>query len=71
MIEFFRFSGSMYGLGVWVWCMDRYTGMAMAKEKRETAYHEECVNTPICTAIALRSIHLFQSLLQSHCIFDP
>ena len=33
----------------WVRC----TGMAMAKEKREIVYHEECINTAFCAAIAL------------------
>ena len=28
-------------------------------------YHEECINAAVGTAIA----HLFQSLLQKHCIF--
>ena len=32
-------------------------------------YHEECRNAAFCTAIALQSMKLFQSLLQSHCIF--
>ena len=53
----------MHGLGAWIRC----TGMA------EIVYHKECINTAICTAIALQSIHLFQSLLQKHCIviFSP
>ena len=45
--------------------------MAIAKEKQETVYHEECIYTTVCTAIALQSIHLFQVLLQKHCIFSP
>ena len=45
--------------------------MAIAKEKRETVYHEKCINTAFCAAIALQSIHIFQSLLQKHCIFSP
>ena len=32
----------------------------MAKEKQETVYHEECIITAFCTAIALQSIHLFK-----------
>ena len=62
---------SVHGLGTgldshaWPWQWQE-------KEKQETVYHEECINTPICTAIALQSIHLFQSLLQKHCIlFSP
>ena len=43
--------------------------MAMAKEKGETVYHKEYINTAFHTRIALQSIHLFQSLAQSHCIF--
>ena len=39
--------------------------MAIAKEKEETESHEECINTAICTAIALQSIRLFQSLLSA------
>ena len=38
------------------------------KEKQETVYQKECIYTAVCTAIALQSIHLFQSLLQQHCI---
>ena len=41
--------------------------MAIAKEKEETGPHEECINTAICTAIALQSIRLFQSLLYYNC----
>ena len=42
------------------------------KEKQETVYQEECINTAVCTAITLQSIHIFQSLLQEHCfIFSP
>ena len=42
------------------------------REKEETGYHEECIYTAVCTAIALQSIRLFQSLLQKHCIlFSP
>ena len=41
---------------------------AIAKEKEETESHEECINTAVCSAIALQSIRLFQSLLQKHCI---
>ena len=51
-----------HGFGTWIQC----TGMAIAKEKRETAYQEDCIYTPFCTAIALQSIRLFQSLLQKH-----
>ena len=43
----------------------------MAKEKQETVYHEECINTAFCTAIALQSFHLCQTLLQKHCLFPP
>ena len=43
----------------------------MAQEKEETVHYEECINTAVRTAIALQSIHLFQSLLQQHCIFSP
>lgn len=32
---------------------------------REIVYHEECIYTALCPAIALQSIYLFQS----HCIF--
>ena len=56
-----------HGLGAWIWCI----GMAMAKEKQETVFHEECIKTASCTAIALKSSHLFQSLLQQHCNFSP
>ena len=35
------------------------------QEKEETGYHEECLYTAACTAIALQSIRLFQSLLHS------
>ena len=31
------------------------------KEKQETVYHEECINTAVCSAIALQSIHIIQS----------
>ena len=56
-----------HGFGAWIRC----TSMAIAKGKQETVYHEECIYTAVCTAIALQSIHLFQSLLQKHCIFSP
>ena len=46
--------------------------MAMVKEKHETVYHEECINAAICTPIALHSIHLFQSPLESlRLLFRP
>ena len=43
----------------------------MAKEKRETVYHEECMNTAICTAIALHSIHLRSPLESLRLLFRP
>ena len=56
-----------HGFGAGIQC----TSMAIAKEKQETVYHEECIYTAVYTAIALQSIHLFQKLLQKHCIFSP
>ena len=44
-------------------------GHGHGQEKRETVSQWECIYTAFCTAIAPQSIHLFQSLLQSHCIF--
>ena len=41
------------------------------QEKKETMHEDECIYTSSCTAIALQSIHLFQSLLQNHCHFSP
>ena len=53
-------------------CMDSAWPLQwQEKEKQETVYHEECIYTPVCTAIALQSIHFFLSLLQQHCIFSP
>ena len=53
----------------WIRCNGH---MAIAKEKEETESHEECINTAICTAIALQSIRLFQSLLHCNCsLFRP
>ena len=47
-------------------------GKKTRSRKQETVYHEECMNTAICTAIALQPIHLFQSLLRKYCIlFRP
>ena len=43
--------------------------MAIAKEKEETESHEEWIDTAACTAMALQSIRLFQSLLQSIAFF--
>ena len=58
------------------WCSGMAMAMAMAmviaNEKEETVSFQECIYTAVCTAIALQSIHLFQSLLQQHCIlFSP
>ena len=53
---------SQHGFGALAWPL---------REKEETVYREECIYTPCCTAIALQSIHLFQSLLWKHCIFSP
>ena len=49
--------------------MDSVRGFgAQAWPWQETVYHEECISTAFCTAIALQSIYLFQS----HClIFCP
>ena len=51
----------------WIWCNGH---VAIANEKEETVSFQECIYTAVCTAIALQSIHLFQSLLQQHCIFS-
>ena len=56
---------SVHGFGAWIRCI----GMGIAKEKQETMDHGECINTAVCKAIALRPIHLLQSLLRKHCIF--
>ena len=53
----------MHGFGAREWPL---------REKEETVCHEECIYAAFCTAIALQSIRLFQSLLQSHCsLFRP
>ena len=44
--------------------MDLHGFGAPAWSWREIVYHEECIYTASCTAIALHSIHLFQT----HCI---
>ena len=51
---------SVHGFGpqAWPWQWQE-------KEKQETVYHEECINTPICTAIALQSIHLVRVSFKS------
>ena len=43
-----------WGFGAWIRCIGMV--MAMAKEKQETVYQEECINTAVCTAIALQFI---------------
>ena len=50
---------SVHGFGAWIRCI----GMAMAIEKREIIYYKKYIDTTFWTAIALQSIHLFQSLL--------
>ena len=45
-----------HGFGAQVWPL---------REKEETVYHGECIDTAVCTAIALQSIHLFQSPSES------
>ena len=61
----------MHGFEAWIRCMDSVHEHGHG-EKQETVYHEECIYTPFCTAIARQSIRLFQSLLQKHCIlFSP
>ena len=58
----------VFGLDAWILCMDSVHTHGHCKEKQETVYHEECINTAFCNAIALQSIHF----LQSHCIvFRP
>ena len=63
----------MHGCRANIWCMDlmHRHGHGKREEKQETAYQEECINTAVCTAIALQSSHLFQSLLQKHCTLSP
>ena len=51
------FGYRIFGFSGFMSSMDWYSGMA--KEKEETVHHEECINTTICTVIALQSIHLF------------
>ena len=57
----------MHGFEAWIRC----TNMAIAKEKQKIVYYEKYIYTPFCTAIALQSIHSFQSLLQKHCVCSP
>ena len=63
---------SEYEFGAWIRCIDPVHRYGHCKEKQDTLYREECINTAVCTAITLQSIHFFQSLLQKHCIlFSP
>ena len=49
--------------------MDPVRKHGHSKERPEIVSQEECINMAVCTAMALQSIHLFQSLLQKHCFF--
>ena len=52
----------------WIWVLRHSHGAWPWRETGETVYHEECIYTARCTAIALQSIHLFQESLYT---FSP
>ena len=66
LISVISYMDSVQGFGAQVW-----PWQWQGKEKQETLYYKECINTAICTLIALQSNNLFQSLLEQHCFFGP
>ena len=59
----------MHGFGAWIRC----TGMAMAKEKKETEAHEECINTAFlhCNCSPVDSSLSESPPLHLHSFFRP